>query len=351
MRDDTRYRLVADLPYFDDFLPRPCDTANMADPWNVAVLAGDGVAPFELGVACEVFGTDRSEEGLPVHDFAVCGLGAGRVRTKSGFYLDTPYGLDRLAEADLVLVPPFDEPAPSIAPTAATEALRAAVERGAWVAGLCTGVFALGDAGLLDGRRAAVHWRAAEEFERTFPAVEFDPFVLYVADPPVFTSAGTAAAIDLCLHLVRETYGSEAANAIARRMVVPPHRDGGQAQYVELPVPTAADALAPVLAWMERNLDQELSVHELARRAKMSPRTFARKFRHETGSTPHHWLTTQRIIHAQRLLETSTHDVDEVARLCGFGNAATLRHHFVRRLGTNPAAYRRTFTPPLASRR
>lgn len=316
----------------------------MVDPWNVAVLAGDGVAPFELGVACEIFGTDRSEEGLPVHDFAVCGLPPGRVRTKSGFHLDAPHGLDRLAEADLVLVPPFDEPAPPTPPAAMTSALRCVVERGAWVAGLCTGVFALGHAGLLDGRRAAVHWNAVDEFEQAFPNVRLDPFVLYVADPPVFTSAGTAAAIDLCLHLVREGYGSGVANAIARRMVVPPHRDGGQAQYIELPVPTTADALTPVLAWMERHLDQELTVDDLARRARMSPRTFARKFRAETGTTPHYWLTTQRVVHAQRLLETTSHDLDMVARLSGFANAATLRHHFTRKLGTNPSVYRRTFT-------
>ncbi len=315
----------------------------MGDPWNVAVLAGDGVAPFELGVACEVFGTDRSEQGLPVHDFAVCGLQAGPITTKSGFDIHTSHGLDRLAEADLVLVPPMDEPPPPSVPPAAVAALRAAVDRGAWVAGLCTGVFALGHAGLLDGRRAAVHWNAAAAFQAAFPRVELDPFVLYVAEPPVFTSAGTAAAIDLCLHLVREAYGSQVATAIARRMVVPPHRDGGQAQYIELPVPTVADALTPVLAWLEQHLDREMSVPDLARRAHMSPRTFARRFVAETGTTPHHWLTTQRIIHAQRLLETTGVDVETIARSCGFGNAATLRHHFSRRLGTTPTAYRRTF--------
>ncbi|MQA13751.1 MAG: helix-turn-helix domain-containing protein [Pseudonocardiaceae bacterium] len=315
----------------------------MAELWNVGVLAGDGVAPFELGVACEVFGTDRSEQGLPVHDFAVCGIEAGPVRTKSGFHIHAPHGLDRLAEADLVLVPPMDEPAPPSVPAAVITALRAAVGRGAWVAGLCTGVFALGYAGLLDGRRAAVHWNAAAAFESAFPKVELDPFVLYVAEPPVFTSAGTAAAIDLCLHLVRESYGSQVANAIARRMVVPPHRDGGQAQYIELPVPTAADALTPVLAWLQQHLDRELNVPELARRAHMSPRTFARRFAAETGTTPHHWLTTQRVIHAQWLLETTHHDIETIARSCGFGNASTLRHHFNQRLGTTPTSYRRTF--------
>lgn len=316
----------------------------MADPWNVAVLAGPGVAPFELGVACEVFGTDRSEQELPVHDFAVCAIEAGPVTTKSGFQIIAQYGLDRLVGADLVLVPPMDEPPPPSVPPAITDALRAAVDRGAWLAGLCTGVFALGHAGLLDGRRAAVHWNAAAAFQEAFPQVELDPFVLYVADPPVFTSAGTAAAIDLCLHLVREAYGSQVANAIARRMVVPPHRDGGQAQYIELPVPTAADALTPVLAWFERHLDQELSVADLARRARMSPRTFARRFVAETGTTPHHWLTMQRVGQAQRLLESTTLDVESIARNCGFGNASRLRHHFSRQVGTTPTRYRRAFS-------
>ncbi len=315
----------------------------MAEPWNVAVLAGDGVAPFELGVACEVFGTDRSAQGLPLHDFAVCGEVAGTVRTRSGFRVEVPHGLDRLAQADLVLVPPMDEPAPPHVPPPSAEALRAAVDDGAWVAGLCTGVFVLGYAGLLKGRRAAVHWHAARAFEEAFPDVELDRFVLYVADPPVFTSAGTASAIDLCLHLVREAHGPETANAIARRMVVPAHREGGQAQYIERPVPEVGDALTPVLAWMEQHIDTELSVADLARRARMSPRTFARRFRAETGTTPHHWLTTQRVAHAQRLLETSDHDLEAIAGLCGFTGAAPLRHHFVRRLGTSPTSYRRAF--------
>ena len=306
------------------------------------MLVPDGVSPFELGVACEVFGIDRGEQGLPRHEFAVCRFQPGPLRTRSGFLIDTPHGLERLAVADLVIVPswhPVDLPPPP----EVTAALRAVVARGAWVAGFCTGVFALGHAGLLAGRRAAAHWYSAGAFSALFPDVELDPAVLYVADPPVFTSAGTAAAIDLCLHLVRETHGPEVANAVARRMVVPPHRDGGQAQYVELPVPSASDSLAPVLAWMEAHLDQELTVADLARRALLSPRTFARRFRAETGTTPHRWLTVQRVLRAQRVLETTGHDIETVARLCGFGNAATLRHHFTRQVGTTPTAYRRAF--------
>jgi transcriptional regulator GlxA family with amidase domain len=180
-----------------------------------------------------------------------------------------------------------------------------------------------------------------------FPEVRLDPAVLYVAEAPVLTSAGTSAAIDLCLHVLRVTEGPEVANAVARRMVVPPHRDGGQAQYVDLPVPTC-DSLAPLLEWMAEHLDTEQSVEDLARRALMSPRTFARRFRAETGTTPHAWLTGQRVLYAQRLLETTDQDVEAVARLCGFGNAATLRHHFQARVGTSPIRYRRTFHRALA---
>ena len=195
---------------------------------------------------------------------------------------------------------------------------------------------------LLAGRRATTYWFYSDRFTELFPEVALDPAVLYVADGPVLTSAGTSAAIDLCLHILRVTEGPEVANTIARRMVVPPHREGGQAQYVDLPVPTC-DSLAPLLEWMTEHLDTEQPVEELARRVLMSPRTFARRFRAETGTTPHHWLVGQRVLHAQRLLETTDHDVEAVARMCGFGNAATLRHHFNGRVGTSPTRYRRTF--------
>ena len=210
--------------------------------------------------------------------------------------------------------------------------------------GYCSGTFALAYAGLLAGRRATTHWHVADEFRAMFPDVELDPDVLYVAETPVMTSAGTSAAVDLSLQVLREVDGPEVANAVARRMVVPPHRDGGQAQYVERPVPTDCEHdLADLLAWMAEHLDEELTVTGLARRAHMSERTFARRFRAETGTTPHHWLTWQRVLLAQRLLESTDLDVDQIARRCGFGGAATLRHHFVGRVGTSPQRYRRTF--------
>ncbi|HSV64615.1 MAG TPA: helix-turn-helix domain-containing protein [Mycobacteriales bacterium] len=310
---------------------------------NVAVLAPDRVSPFELAVACEVFGLDRSAQGLPRPDFAVVRWQRGPIATLAGFGIDTPHRLDRAAVADLLIMPSW----PDLAvppPAAVCRTLRAAVDRGAWVLGFCSGVFALAYAGLLAGRRATTHWFYAADFAARFPDVELDPAVLYVADDgPVMTSAGTAAAIDLCLHVVRTVEGPDVANAIARRMVVPPHREGGQAQYVDLPVPAAADSLAPLLEWMTRHLAIEQPVEELARRAMMSPRTFARRFRAETGTTPHHWLTGQRVLHAQQLLETTEHDVEAVARLCGLGNAATLRHHFTHRVGTPPLRYRQAF--------
>ena len=309
---------------------------------DVAVLVPEDVNPFELGVACEVFGLDRSGQGLPRPDFAVVRWTRGPLSTLTGFGITTPHRLDRAASADLLIVPSWprpDEPPPP----AVCRVLRAGVERGAWVLGFCSGVFALAHAGLLTGQRATTHWFYARRFAELFPDVRLDPAVLYVADGPVMTSAGTSAAIDLCLHVVRIAEGPAVANAIARRMIVPPQREGGQAQYVDLPVPASSDSLAPLLAWMEANLHRELTVADLARRALMSPRTFARRFRAETGTTPHHWLIGQRVLHAQRLLETGDHDVAAVARLCGFGNAATLRHHFTQRVGTSPSRYRDTF--------
>jgi AraC family transcriptional regulator, transcriptional activator FtrA len=312
---------------------------------SVAVLATAGTAEFELGVACEVFGTDRSDRGIPTWDFAVCLDRPGPIRSRSGFTLDSPYGLDRLAAADLVVVPCW--PHLDLATAAPlTAALRAAADRGAWVLGFCSGTFALAHAGLLTGR-ATTHWFWADRFRALFPHVELDPDVLYVADGPVMTSAGTSAAIDLSLHVLRLVDGPEVATAVARRMVVPPHRDGGQAQYVEHPLP-ADDAdhdLTGLLTWMTEHLHEDLTVAGLARRAHLSERTFARRFRAGTGATPHAWLTWQRVLLAQRLLETTGLDVEEVARRCGFGGAATLRHHFVARVGTSPQRYRRTFRP------
>ena len=310
----------------------------------VAALAVDGVAPFELAVACEVFGIDRSELSDPWYRFKVCAIDPP-VRTSIGFTIDTPYGLDDLARADTVIVPASshddEQPAPEL-----IDALQRAHRRGARIMSVCSGAFTLAAAGLLDGRRATTHWMHAEELARRYPSIDVDPKVLYVDEGDVLTSAGTAAGIDLCLHVLRQDHGAEVANAVARRMVVPPHRDGGQAQFVDQPVAPSSgeDPLAAVLGWMLEHLDEPLSVDELASRAAMSPRTFARRFRAVTGTTPLQWLVSQRVVLAQRLLETTDDPVELVAHRCGFSTAAGLRQHFQRVTGTSPLAYRRTFT-------
>lgn len=312
----------------------------------VATLLLDRFAMFELAVPCEVFGIDRSDLADPWYDFKVCAGEPGPLRSEHGFVIETPYGLDDLVKADTVVIPAThrgdDEYPPGV-----IEAVQEAHRRGARLLSVCTGAFLLAEAGLLDGRRATTHWAHAEEMARTFPAVDVDPRVLYVDEGDVLTSAGTASGIDLCLHVVRKDYGAEVANALARRMVVPPHRDGGQAQYVDMPVPIsdcpADDPLARVLGWMQEHLDQPLSVEELARQAHMSPRNFARRFRAVTGTTPHQWLLGQRVMLAQRLLETTDESVEFIADRCGMGSAANLRFHFQRVVGTSPLAYRRTF--------
>jgi transcriptional regulator GlxA family with amidase domain len=315
---------------------------------NVAAVVLDEFEPFELGVVCAIFGTDRSGDGLPCYDFAVVAGEPGPLRSTAGFTLDTPFGLERLDEADLVAVPAIAEGHPRLQrqdyPEALLEALRRTVARGGRVLSVCTGAFVLGAAGLLDGRRCTTHWRNVADLALCCPAADVDPSVLYVDADPVITSAGTAAGIDACLYLVRKEHGSKVANAIARRMVVPPHRDGGQAQYIDRPLPPApADSLAEVIGWMEAHLDQQVTVGELAVRAHMSPRSFARRFVQETGTTPLRWLTSQRILVAQQLLEETGETVDVVAERAGFGNATALRHHFRTWKHTTPHAYRRAF--------
>ncbi len=310
---------------------------------QVAALVFDGVAPFELGVLCEAWGVDRSATGGPVFDFAVCAAKPGRVRTSMGFSLDVDAGLERVAQADLVTVPamPRDQPVPG----AVVEALRAAYDRGARILSVCSGAFTLGEAGLLDGRECTTHWLYVDELQERFPRARVNCSALYVDEDPVITSAGSAAGLDACLHLIRKEYGAKAANSVARRMVVPPQREGGQAQFVQTPVAiTACDTLRPVLTWMQEHLDEDISVTSLARRAAMSPRTFARRFRAETGTTPHQWVTAQRLLLAEQLLEESDAPIEVVASRVGFGNAATLRHHFTQARGTTPVAYRRTFS-------
>lgn len=311
---------------------------------NVAALVWDGVAPFELGVLAEAFGLDRREDDIPLLDFAVCTPSPGRIDTNAGFGLVIDHGLDRVAEADLVAVPALGRGRP---PQSALTALREAHDRGARLLSVCSGAFALGEAGLLDGRRCTTHWRHTAELAERFPLASVVPEVLYVEDGQIVTSAGTAAGLDATLHVWRQEYGAAVAGAVARRMVVPPQREGGQAQFIERPVPECrAETLGSLLLWITDHLDADLGVEELARRSLMSPRTFARRFRAETGTTPHAWVTAQRLLAAEELLERSDLPVEQIAARVGFGNAATLRHHFAASRGVSPLHYRRTFSCP-----
>jgi transcriptional regulator GlxA family with amidase domain len=313
---------------------------------NVAVVVLHDFLPFEFGVICEVFGMDRTEDGLPAYDFAVVGGEPGPLRSANDFTMQPLYGLDRLREADLIALPALGRRrlASHQYPADLLAALRVAVGRGARVLSVCSGAFILGEAGLLDGRRCTTHWMYAAELARRYPAARVDPDVLYVDDDPVISSAGTAAGIDACLYLVRKEQGSRVANGIARRMVVPPHRDGGQAQYVtQLVAPACDGTLRDLLEWLGLNLARPLSVRQLAARANMSERTFARRFVQETGTTPQRWITGQRILLAQQLLEETDETVDAIADRTGFGNAIAMRHHFRLWRGTTPNAYRRLF--------
>ena len=309
---------------------------------SVAVIALPDVAVFELGVLCELFGYDRTAEGLPGYDFALCSPDGRPVRTHAGFSITAEHDLAPVEEADLVAVVPYDrtrEP-----PAEVIAALQRAHARGAWVMSVCTGAFALAAAGLLDGRRCTTHWLHTEELAARYPAAKVDPGVLYVADDNVLTGAGTAASVDAGLHVIRQEHGSAVATMIARRMVVPPHREGGQAQFIETPVVGAhCETLQPVLTRVLESLDHPHTVETMADMAHMAPRTFARRFRAETGATPHDWLTGQRLLLARRLLEDSDLGIDAIADRTGFGSAATLRHHFAHRLSTTPQAYRGTF--------
>jgi transcriptional regulator GlxA family with amidase domain len=318
----------------------------MTDRHRVVTLVADRVAPFELGVACEVFGVDRSYLHDPWYEFTVASMDPGPLATKAGFSINPDRGVDALDEADTIVIPAWSD-IERVPPMEIVEALQRADERGARLLSVCSGAFVLGWAGVLDGRRCTTHWMYTDDLAARFPACQVDPGVLYVVDGNVLTSAGTAAGIDLCLHVVRTDHGARVANALARRMVVPPHRDGGQAQYVEMPVPDgeADEPLGDVLTWAVTHLDEPHSVESLARRAHLSPRTFARRFRQVTGTTPHQWLLRQRVLHAQHLLETTGEPVERIAQLCGFGSAALLRQHFGRIVGTSPLLYRRTFQP------
>lgn len=317
---------------------------------KIACIVDDDVNVFELGVAAEIFGTDRSDRGVPRNDFRVVTPTPGPVRVSGGLGLPVMVeeGMGFADEADIVIITPYEQCSTDVeCSLPVARALQRAVARGARVLTMCTGAFVAARAGVLDGRRVATHWMHADDLAAEFPQLVVERDALWVDDGPITSSAGTAAAIDAALHLVRELQGAQVAATIARSMVVPPLRDGGQSQFAIGPVAEQrAETLSPLIEWMVEHLDEEHSVAALARRANLSERTFARRFRDELGTTPAAWLTSQRVQRAQQLLEATDLGLDAVAQRAGFGQAALLRHHFTRQLGVSPSAYRRRFACP-----
>jgi transcriptional regulator GlxA family with amidase domain len=311
---------------------------------RVAVFAYEGVSTFGLGVTAEVFGCDRKGHGIPRYEYVVTAAQPGIIRTDVGMPILVEFGLDRLSSADLAVVVCWDD-TDARPPEPVLAALRTVVDRGGRVLSQCTGAFVLAAAGLLDGRRATTHWKYATELARRYPRVNVDPGVLYVDEGQVITSAGTAAGIDACLHVIRREHGAAVANEVARHMVVAPHRDGGQAQFVPVLMDETTDGpdLATLRDWALAHLREPLTVAGLARQVHMSPRTFARWFAARTGTTPHQWLTSQRLIVAQELLERTNHGIEQIAADCGLA-PMMLRRHFTRRWGITPQAYRHRFS-------
>ncbi len=310
---------------------------------KVAVLAFEGISPFHLAVPSLVWGPESPAGDMEPWPLTVVAVRPGSLTTSAGYAIEVPAGLDALAEADIVVVPWWSAPeTPTPSPVSA--ALRTAHERGALAVGLCLGVFALADAGILDGRAATTHWKWVETFRQRFPSVELRPEELYVDEGDVVTGAGATAGIDTCLHLLARTAGQVVANRVARRIVAAPHRPGGQAQFIELPVPAPdEDPLTQVMSWAQAHLDTPQSIDRLAAQAHMSRSTFTRAFRARTGTTVHNWLVAQRLGRARHLLETTALGVDAVAAQSGFGTSARLREHFAAALGTTPTRYRVEF--------
>jgi AraC family transcriptional activator FtrA len=325
-------------------MPTPTPLPAPARLASVAVLAYDGMSPFELGCVVEIFGLPRPELDVPWYDLRVCAETAGPLRVVGGFTMRAEHGLDALAAADTVIVPGVADVRGPVSEEVIA-ALRLAHGRGARLVSICSGAFALAAAGLLDGREAATHWRYAELLGRRFPGVRVNASVLYVDDGDVLTSAGSAAGLDLLLHLVRGDHGPGVANAVARRLVVPPHREGGQAQFIEAPVTPAGedDAVARAMRWVMANLARRISVADLARIAHMSERSFIRHFKRQTGTSPLRWVISQRVAASLPMLEATGAPVEEIGAAVGFESPVTFRHHFTRAMHTSPSAYRRTF--------
>lgn len=317
-------------------------------PHRVVVLALDGLLPFELGIPHRIFGRPKDATGRLLYEVVTCSIRPpGPVRTDADFAIQVEHGPEALATADTVIVPASYELGPVFKEGVLTDELAAAlahIRPGTRLASICTGVYVLAAAGLLDGRPATTHWADAERLQRLFPRIEVDPDVLFIDDGDVLTSAGVAAGIDLCLHMVRRDHGAAVANEVARRTVIPPHRDGGQAQYIERPVPDPQAATTTTArAWALGRLHQPIQLRDMAARESMSVRTFTRRFREETGVSPGQWLTQQRVERARHLLESSDLSIDQVAHDAGFGTAQSMRQHLQAALGVTPTAYRRTF--------
>jgi transcriptional regulator GlxA family with amidase domain len=311
---------------------------------NVCVIAFNGISPFHLSVPCLVFGQDRRVGDSPWFKLAVCAGEDGVLMTNAGFAIQCDHGLDQVTRADIVVVPSWRD-VDARPPDAILDALNAAHARGALVVGLCLGAFVLAHAGLLDGKQATTHWAWAAQLAQDFPQIDVDAKVLYVEQDQVLTSAGVAAGLDCCIHIVRRAYGREIANTLARRLVVSPHREGGQAQFIDQPVPQGASdqRLSLLLDWLRANLGEALSIDQVAQRLAMSRRSFTRHFKQITGSTFGKWVINERIKAAQQQLETTHDSVEKIATVCGFGTSLSLRQHFSAVVGVSPTSYRKTY--------
>lgn len=311
---------------------------------KVAVIIFDDIIPFHLSVPCAVFENARHEDGSPCYQVLICATHSGPLKTKSGFSILAEHGLESTAESEIVIVPSWSNPEVK-PPAVLISTLRQAASRGAIIVGLCLGAFVLAAAGLLAQSRATTHWRWTTEFKRDYPDVTIDHDVLYIDDGQIVTSAGTAASIDCCLHLVRKQCGADIANSVARMLVVPPHRQGGQAQFVEQPVyhSTSNDRFMNALSWASEHLQQTVVVEQLAEKALMSPRSFTRRFQRTTGSCFSDWLINQRLALAQRYLEKTDQPVEIIASETGFSSPLAMRRHFKNKLGVSPLEYRKNF--------